>query len=80
LPNEKCEQDRDNYNYLFLTSEDRADGFAIEADEHSNIMLLKGSKLLAQFSRALNKETVRAFVKLVKDYELRGERLASRGV
>jgi len=57
----------------------KADGFAIETDEHNNITLFRGSKLLAQFSRALNKETmVQVFVKLVKDYELRDEQLASK--
>ncbi len=36
---------------MFLSSEDRAKGFAIETDEHNNITLLGGSKLLASFSR-----------------------------
>ncbi len=78
MVNERCEQDRDKYSYLFLSSEDRANGFAIETDERNNITLLRGSKQLAQFSRALSKETVKVFVRLVRDYELRDERLASK--
>lgn len=78
MVNERCEQDRDKYSYLFLSSEDRANGFAIETDERNNITLLRGSKQLDQFSRALSKETVKVFVRLVRDYELRDERLASK--
>ncbi|MDD5537335.1 MAG: hypothetical protein PHF12_00035 [Candidatus Omnitrophica bacterium] len=77
MATESCEQESNNLSSLFLSSEDRTSGFAIEIDEHHNIRLLRGSKRLAQFSRALNIETVKVLVKLIRDYDLRDERLAS---
>ncbi len=68
MVNERCEQDRDKYSYLFLSSEDRANGFAIETDERNNITLLKGNEPIARFSRIMSEKTVNAFVELIKGY------------
>ncbi len=50
-----------------------ADGFSIAADDYNNITLLKWNKSIAWFSVAVSEETLREFIKLVKDCEKRHE-------
>ena len=51
---------------LPLTSEDKASGFSITADGRHNISLLRWSQPVAWFSAMLSKETIRAFLELIK--------------
>jgi len=51
---------------LPLTNEDRASGFSITADGRHNISLLRWNKPVAWFSAMLSKETIRAFLELIK--------------
>ena len=63
------EQRLDKGDPLFLSSEDRADGFSIVSDNRHNITLLKWSKPVAWFSAVVTKETLTAFLGIVKVYE-----------
>lgn len=67
---ESCEQYGNRYNY-FLSNQDRANGFVIETDQYNNVTLLKQGKAVACFSRITSEEAVKAFVELIKDFELR---------
>lgn len=49
-----------------LTSEERVDGFSIEADSRHNITLLRWGKPVAWFSAAMSREVVRALLDLIK--------------
>jgi len=62
-------QEVDRGNSLLPTSEDRANGFSIVADDRHNTTLLKWGKRVAWFSAAVTEETLRAFLELVKDSE-----------
>ncbi len=68
------EQEVDRDDSLLLTSEDRANGFSIEADESHNITLLKWGKPVAWFSVIVTGEVLRGFLKLVKDSEINNTR------
>ena len=52
-----------------LTTEDRANGFSIVADDRHNITLLKWGKPVAWFSPAMPREVLREFLELIKDCE-----------
>lgn len=52
-----------------LTSEDRASGFSIVADDRHNITLSKWGKPVAWFSAAMTREVLREFLELIKDCE-----------
>jgi len=53
-------------SFLLLTNEDRASGFSITVDGCYNISLLRRSQPVAWFSAMLSKETIRAFLELIK--------------
>ena len=59
-------QEVDSGNSLLLTSKDRVEGFSIVADGRHNISLLRWSEPIAWFSTAMNGETLRAFLDLIK--------------
>ncbi len=63
------EQEVDRDDSLLLTSEDRADGFSMVADESHNITLLKRGRPMAWFAATVTEEVIVAFLKLVKDSE-----------
>ncbi len=52
-----------------LTSEDRANGFSVVADDCHNITLLKWGEPAAWFSAAVTREVVKEFLELIKDCE-----------
>jgi len=52
-----------------LTTEDRANGFSIVADDQHGITLSKWGKLVAWFSPEVCGEVVKAFLEVVKNYE-----------
>jgi hypothetical protein len=61
-----------------LTDEDRAKGFFVAS--HSNtVMLLRWSKPIASFSKAISVETMRAMVELIKACEETGRAQSRRG-
>ncbi len=61
---DKRKGDRDDS--LLLTSEDRANGFSIVAENRHNITLLKQGKQVAWFSAAVSRKVLKEFVQLVK--------------
>jgi len=63
------EQESNEGSSLLLSSEDRASGFSIVADDCHNITLLKWGKRIAWFSPAVTGEVLREFLALVKDCE-----------
>lgn len=52
-----------------LTSEDKANGFSIVADDHHNTTLLKWGKPVAWFAAAMSVEVLRVFLELIKETE-----------
>ena len=63
------EQESNKGSSSLLSSEDRASGFSIVADDCHNTTLLKQGKRVAWFSVAVSREVMREFLKLVKDCE-----------
>ena len=53
----------------YLSSEDRAAGYSIVADDCNNVTLLRWGKPVARFSAVVTEEVLRGFLKLVKDSE-----------
>jgi len=70
------EKEVDRGDSFVLTSEDRANGFSIVADDHNNITLLRWRKPVAWFSAAVTRKVVREFLELIKGCE----RSVKRGV
>lgn len=64
-------------DYRFLTSEDKAAGFAIEADECDNITLLKQSKRVAWFSKAVSEELAKVFIRVIMGRHISAKRRVS---
>lgn len=56
---------------LFLSSEDKADGFSIATDKGNNITLLRRNEPVAWFSVAVSREGLKGFLEVVKYFEKR---------
>ena len=54
---------------LLLSSKDKVDGLYILTDKDLNITLLRGGRSVAWFSAIMTEEGLKAFLKVMKDFE-----------
>ncbi len=61
-------KEREKIDSLFLSEEERAEGYLIATDAENNITLLKWGKRIAWFSNKAETSTVRSLIRLVIQY------------
>ncbi len=58
----------------YLSSDDRAVGYSIVADDCNNITLLRWGKPVARFSAVVTEEVLRGFLKLIDYCDIRDKK------